>query len=113
MDGRYIPPMQEITEIDEGHKYFRVIRENFLWKLGAILEELDDGGYAPLNGIDIWDMTKFNDEEYISGEIVENSPLYFQRVYPIHENKTGTDKFATAQEADTTYRVQFTDKLIN
>lgn len=66
-------------------KFYRVIKENFLWEVGAILELIDsDGGYRPLDRNDIWDMSEFNGAEYISARIVENSPDYFERIYTVN-----------------------------
>jgi hypothetical protein len=63
------------------NKYYKVIKENFIWEVGAILERstLDDG-YKPIDSIfNMHDDTN----EYISTRIVENSPDYFVRVYPV------------------------------
>lgn len=65
------------------NKFYRVIKENPLWQVGAILENKENG-YFPLDGSDIWDMTDVNGCEYLSARIVEISPDYFQRVYPIN-----------------------------
>lgn len=63
-------------------KYYRVIKDTFMWETGAILK-LDpclgnNGGYVGIE--DIWN--KHNDmKEYISAHIVEQSPEWFERVY--------------------------------
>ena len=63
-------------------KFYRNLKDNFLWQEGAILEEVSDGsGYAPTD--DLWDTTDDNDSEYISSKIVENNPEYFERVYKV------------------------------
>lgn len=66
-------------------KYYKVIKENPLWEVGAIISnEKDSTEYIGVN--DIWD--KFEDmAEYLSPVIVEKSPEFFQRVY-----KSGIDK---------------------
>lgn len=63
-------------------KFYKVIKENFLWDEGAILKLIDDGrGYAPVDNI----FCKHeNNDEYISKAIIENSPEYFQRVYAVN-----------------------------
>lgn len=61
-------------------KYFKVIKENFLWEVGCILKPNgSDSGYAPIDDI----YKKHDGGEYITTEIVENSPDYFQRVYKV------------------------------
>lgn len=61
------------------NKYYRVIKDTFLWEEGAILKEREDKiGYEPL--CDVWN--KFEDQnEYISKRIIENNPEWFERVY--------------------------------
>lgn len=62
-------------------KYYKVIKENFLWEVGAILQKNTSGnGYEPIDDI----FKIFPDtNEYISSNIVEKSPEYFQRVYKV------------------------------
>ena len=61
-------------------KYFKVIKENFLWDVGCILETISDGGgYRPIDDI----YKKHEGNEYITSHIVENSPEYFQRVFKV------------------------------
>lgn len=63
-------------------KFYKVIKENFLWDAGAILKQLDNGkGYVAKE--DIYKKLPESDE-YISNEIIENSPEYFQRVYEVN-----------------------------
>lgn len=64
-------------------KFYRVIKENPLWQVGAILEN-KDGGYYPVDQTDIWDVTEVNGGEYLSERLVEVSPDYFQRVYAVN-----------------------------
>lgn len=79
-------------------KYYRVTKDNFLWKEGAILK--GDDGYRPIE--DMWDTTKYNSTEYISAPIIENNPEWFERVY-----KNKFDKFLAKAEALS----QFKDKM--
>lgn len=66
-------------------KYYRVLKDNFLWHAGAILEMTDsERGYSPVDGNAIWDYTEHNGKEWIYPQIIENCPEYFQRVYPIN-----------------------------
>lgn len=68
------------------NKYYRTKKASFIWEEGVILENTvernDDNrrGYAPVDDI-------FNNEyvpgEYISSEIVENNPEWFEEVYPV------------------------------
>ncbi len=70
-------------------KYYRVKKDTFMWKEGAILRADSDlnaidpvGGYRAVE--DIWDSTPINGAEYISARIIEH-PLnadIFERVYP-------------------------------
>lgn len=62
-------------------KYYKVIKENFLWEVGAILHENQNKcGYVPID--DIYRIHE-NNSEYITQSIVENSSEYFQRVYKV------------------------------
>lgn len=66
-------------------KFYRVIKDNPLWHVGAILESnVNNCGYRPVDETDIWDVTEVNGGEYLSDRIVEISPEYFQRVYPVN-----------------------------
>jgi hypothetical protein len=64
-------------------KYYEVIRENFLWEVGAIIKNTanNNKGYEPID-----DIFKIHEEdgEYISSKIIEDSPEYFRRVYPVN-----------------------------
>lgn len=63
-------------------KYYRVKKDNFLWKEGAILTDEGKGQYSAIQ--DIWDNNPCVGEEYISSRIIEHpdSSEYFERVYP-------------------------------
>lgn len=63
-------------------KFYRVIKENFLWEVGAILEMNESGkGFKPIE--DIYYKIE-NCTEYISTYVIENSPEYFERVYKVN-----------------------------
>jgi hypothetical protein len=67
-------------------KFYKVIKENPLWEVGAILENNENGGrgYSPID--DIFLRHEVPDDfngEYLSGYVVEDSPEYFQRVYKV------------------------------
>jgi len=63
-------------------KFYKVIKENFLWEVGAILKmKFGDSGYVPID--DIFRIHEDSDE-YISTNIIENSPKFFERVYKIN-----------------------------
>ena len=65
-------------------KFYKVIKENFLWEVGGIVGSDSDGDFKPETDI----MLKHEEEadEYLSKSIVENSPDYFQRVYKVDDN---------------------------
>ena len=60
-------------------RYYRVIKDNFLWDVGAILSnENNNSQYVPIE--DIWN--KFEDQyECITATYIEESPKFFERVY--------------------------------
>lgn len=62
-------------------KYYKVIKENFLWEVGGIVscDEHKDEGYTPIDDI----FKKHEGNEYITPHIVEDSPEYFERVYKV------------------------------
>ncbi len=93
-------------DFDVDEKYYRVTTDNFLWRKGAILV-YDDGneGYMPIDGVEIWNTTKFNGGEYISARIVENAPLWFERVYPVKRKEEV--KLVNAEEAEKEYTPSF------
>ena len=59
-------------------KYYRVTKDNPLWEVGAILKDSEGNGYVGVE--DIWDKHK-SMSEYLSCNIIENSPEFFERVY--------------------------------
>lgn len=62
-------------------KYYRVIKDNFLWEDGAILKQnSDNSGYVPVD--DIFCKIEHTNE-YISKDIIEKSPEYFEKVYKV------------------------------
>ncbi len=67
-------------------KYYRVIKENFLWKVGAIVQKdvVRSEHYSPIDNSDLWSEVEVEHSEHISGKVVENSPKYFERVYPVN-----------------------------
>ncbi len=88
-------------------KYYRVRKDTFLWKEGAILTESERNnfnGYEPIE--DVWDNTPVNAEEYISARIVEheNNAEYFERVY---KDTICGALFRTADQLKQTYKESF------
>lgn len=63
-------------------KFYRVKKENFLWEVWAILKEEKEDAWTWYSPIDDC-FKKFDNDEYISSIIVENSPEYFERVYEV------------------------------
>lgn len=61
-------------------KYYRVKKDTFLWKQGAILKQ-EGNGYRALE--DIWDAIPVVGGEYISTRIVEHrdNAAFFERIY--------------------------------
>lgn len=61
-------------------KYYKVIKENFLWEVDSILSNAGmDNGYRPVDDV----FKRHDGNEYITSDIVENEPEYFQRVYKV------------------------------
>jgi len=88
-------------------KYYRVIKDNPIWEIGAILEQKDFDEHKGYEAIeDIWDKHK-NHLEYLTATIVEGSPDFFERVY-----RSETDKmvFKTTEEMKKLYSRFFPDK---
>lgn len=69
-------------------KFYRVVKENFLWDVGAVIEDkhtYSRGNKAYATVDDIFKKHEDEDEEeVISAEIIEASPEYFERVYPVN-----------------------------
>lgn len=82
-------------------KYYKVIKDTPLWEEGAILHNKgknSEYGYDAIE--DIWDKHK-KMGEYLSSDIVEDSPEFFERVY-----KSDLDKitYHTAEELKKLYK---------
>ncbi len=77
-------------------KYYRVIKDNFLWDVGAILKkDNDEKGYTPID--EIFCKLERNILEYITADIIEDSSEYFERVYGV--NLLTKTVFKTKEEA--------------
>lgn len=86
-------------------KYYRVKKDNFLWKEGAILQISGPTSvYRPIE--DIWDNTPCNGNEHISSRIIENENNleWFERVYK--DNIAGS-LYRTADQLKQTYKDAF------
>lgn len=83
-------------------KYYRVLKDTFMWKEGAIISNGDDSsGYVPIE--DIWNV--FEDQtEYISHSIIENNSEWFERVY--RDNLKG-NVFRSADKLKEIYKKKF------
>jgi hypothetical protein len=89
-------------EIDEDGVYYRALKDSFLWRKGAILE--DDGDQVlPINGLEIWNMVP-NQDEYISSPVIAHSPEWFERVYPL---KGKGDNMLLANAEETKKEVEY------
>lgn len=63
-------------------KFYRVKKDNFLWKEGAILKQDEsESGYEPVT--DIWNVLE-NQTEYITSRVIENNSEWFERVYEVN-----------------------------
>jgi hypothetical protein len=62
-------------------KHYRVKKDTFLWKEGAIIK-LESDGYKAIE--DVWDAVPCIGTEYISARIIEHidNAEFFERVYP-------------------------------
>lgn len=86
-------------------KYYRVLKDTFIWKEGAILEYSPMlGGYTPIE--DIWNTTPVNEGEYISSRIVEheNNTDTFERVY---RDTLKDTVFRTAEQLKESFKKSF------
>jgi hypothetical protein len=81
--------------------YYRVIKDNFLWEVGAIIQYNGNGAYSPIE--DIWDMVK-DQNECIIDDIVENMPEYFERVY---QDSLKGNLYRTADQMKKMYKKAF------
>ena len=66
-------------------KYYKVIKENFLWEVGAIISNErtpeQEGDYSAIDPI----FLKIEDQnDWVAHDLVEKSPDYFQRVYKVN-----------------------------
>lgn len=85
-------------------KYYRAIKDNFLWQEGAILKRgpFNNGasfGYLPIEE-GVWDTTPYSDNDWVTAANIENNPEWFERVYPSNMNKA---LFVTADELKKLY----------
>lgn len=88
------------------NKYYRVIKENPLWEIDAILKN-DGDMYQPIE--DIWD--KFEEqEEYLSVCIIEDSPDFFERVY---RSETEKMVFRTGEEMKKLFKSFIPEKKVD
>jgi len=92
-------------------KYYRNLKDNFLWAEGAILSDEAEGGSGYRAISDLWDKTEENGNEYISSRIVESEDNkdMFERVYPIGDLKKmlfGNKKAARAAISAGAYKAK-------
>lgn len=64
-------------------KHYRALKDGFIWEKGAILKNIVNSGKGYQAISDVWDANDHIDSEYITARIIENSPEWFERVYPI------------------------------
>jgi hypothetical protein len=86
-------------------KYYRVLKDTFLWGEGAIISDANDRGhgYRPIS--DVWNKTK-DQTEYITTNIIEseNNKDYFERIYP---DTLKSDIYRTAEQLKELYKSAF------
>lgn len=79
-------------------KHYKVLKDNFLWEVGAIIELRNDK-YHALEGVDMWDKVDDVKDQSVHKDIVEKSPTWFEKVYPVNLlTKTVYKAKAEAQE---------------
>jgi hypothetical protein len=90
-------------------KYYRVKKDTFIWKDGAVLKEgnysgSSTSGYRAIE--DIWDATPTIGTEYISARIVEHpdNSEFFERVY---QDTIGGKVFKTKDQIVQLYNDSF------
>lgn len=64
-------------------KFYKVIKDNPLWEVGAILE-LKNDQYHALDGVDMWDKCEELKDSWLGFRVVEKSPDFFEKVYPVN-----------------------------
>jgi hypothetical protein len=85
--------IKKYNTINMTDKLYRVKKDTYVWVEGAIIKKNTDGDYQAIN--DIWnvegndELTKFLEKGnfYVSAEVVENSPDWFERVYKVSSLK--------------------------
>lgn len=90
-------------------KYYKVIKENFLRDVWAILKEENDY-YKPIDDLFIKNDRNAGDWEWyevITNYIIENQPEYFERVYAV--NLITKTVYKVKQEAKELIAKQFKD----
>lgn len=68
-------------------KYYRVKKDTFMWRAGAIIKSEDIQNHATAGYVaveDIWNFVPNINNEYISARIIEDTgnAEWFERVYP-------------------------------
>lgn len=83
-------------------KYYRAKKDSFLWEEGAILA-CEDNRCKPVT--DIWNVTEYNGNEYVSSPIIENNPEWFERVYEV--SLVGTVVYEAREKAKELLKKQY------
>ncbi len=81
-DGRYYE-FKKSTKKDmscESNKFYKVLKDLPAWEAGAIIR-LNSDGYTSVN--ELFNKEHTGGEYYETSRIVENSPEWFERVYPV------------------------------
>lgn len=80
----YMIPANNLLKIKK--MYYKVIKKNFLFVEGAILRN-NVNGYIPVDPVFYTDNVPEDCNEYISSEIVEKCPEFFEQVYKVSRAK--------------------------
>jgi hypothetical protein len=73
----------ELIKESNMSKFYRVIKDLPAWDAGAILKKNENENYKTIS--DLWDTEASEKctDYYESAKIVENSPVWFERVYEV------------------------------
>lgn len=69
-------------------KFYRVVKDHPMWEVGTILHNVDEHGapspnYYPIDELFVKDIEGVDFSWREGGELVENQPEWFERVYKV------------------------------
>lgn len=80
-DGPIISTKKNKNMSSDTGRFYKVIKETPAWDVGAIIKHDGSDGYVALN--DLFNKEHTGRGYFESGTIIENSPEWFERVYPV------------------------------